>query len=435
MPGHKGALGFDDDLTEVSGADSLYNASGVLQEAEKEAAALFGSRMTCLSTEGSSQVIKAMCCLALNHYRAKGGRSAHPMILATRNAHRSFIYASMLLGFDIKWMSPKDSVFSLCKCDLKPDDLEESINEFEDKDAPRLAAVFVTSPDYLGNLLDIKALSETAHRHGLLLLCDNAHGSYLKFTEEDAHPLSLGADMTSDSAHKTLPVLTGGAFLHISKNAPEGIEKDAKNALLMFGSTSPSYLIMQSLAEGLKLIDKKDYINASKKLNSVKEKLTLMGYSLYGNEPLKLVIDTRNKPFSGPQLAEGFRSHSIECEYADPDFLVTMWSPYNSEEDAAVFLAAAQDLIGSYNSQVDIESSLSVLSCTLPEVRFQPCELLFSPHHTLSVDDRSLIGKVAADALINCPPAVSPIVAGEVFDENVIKILKHYGFETVEVLD
>lgn len=68
MPGHKGAgfLGCESfDITEVSGADELYEARGIIAESERNAASLFGSRRTCYSTEGSSQCIRAMLRLAM----------------------------------------------------------------------------------------------------------------------------------------------------------------------------------------------------------------------------------------------------------------------------------------------------------------------------------------------------------------------------------
>ena len=50
--------------------------------------------------------------------------------------------------------------------------------------------------------------------------------------------------MTACSAHKTLNVMTGGAWLNI---ADERFVRDAKGAMALFGSTSPSYPVMASL--------------------------------------------------------------------------------------------------------------------------------------------------------------------------------------------
>ena len=137
---------------------------------------------------------------------------------------------------------PEDD-FSLCRCIITPEILKEELKRAEGK----ISAVYITSPDYLGGMSDIKSLSETAREYGVPLIVDNAHGAYLRFLKDSLHPIDLGADMCCDSAHKTLPVLTGGAYLHISENAPETYKNLGKKAMELFGSTSPSYLILQSL--------------------------------------------------------------------------------------------------------------------------------------------------------------------------------------------
>ena len=90
MPGHKGRsfLGCEAlDITEVAGADSLYEASGIIAESEENAAALFGAARTFYATEGSSQCIRAM--LALAAWNAPAG--SRPTILAARNIHKAFL--------------------------------------------------------------------------------------------------------------------------------------------------------------------------------------------------------------------------------------------------------------------------------------------------------------------------------------------------------
>ena len=60
MPGHKGRgpLGCEQlDITEIAGADALYQADGIIARSERNAAALFGTAATFYSTEGSSQCI------------------------------------------------------------------------------------------------------------------------------------------------------------------------------------------------------------------------------------------------------------------------------------------------------------------------------------------------------------------------------------------
>lgn len=204
MPGHKGQsyLGCEwADITEICGADSLYEADGIIAESEENASALFGSGRTFYSTEGSSQCIRAMLSLALSRHNGK----ERSVVLAARNVHKAFVYAAALLDFDVEWLWPEDGMKSLCSCKVSPAQVEKQIVR------SRPVAVYLTSPDYLGGQMDIRSIAEVCHREGVLLLVDNAHGAYLHFLKQSVHPLDLGADMCCDSAHKTFPVLTGGA--------------------------------------------------------------------------------------------------------------------------------------------------------------------------------------------------------------------------------
>ena len=208
-PGHKGQgfLGFENlDITELNGADDLYCPTGIIRESEENAGKLFGCH-TFYATEGSSQCIRAMVYLAMLWAKSQGKT---PRIAAGRNAHRTFLSAVALLDVNVDWLFPEEADGYL-SCRITPERLEALFTG----DAPP-TAVYVTSPDYLGQMADIRKLAEVCHRHGCLLLVDNAHGAYLKFL--DGHPMELGAHMCCDSAHKTLGVLTGGAYLHIAED-------------------------------------------------------------------------------------------------------------------------------------------------------------------------------------------------------------------------
>ena len=176
---------------------------------------------------GSSQCIRAMLYLAVT---ASGSRT----VVAARNVHRAFVSAAALLDLELRWLWPEESR-SLCGCPISPAQLEETLHSLPEPPA----AVYLTSPDYLGGMAQIPALAQVCHQHGTLLLVDNAHGAYLRFLQPSLHPLDLGADLCCDSAHKTLPVLTGGAYLHLSPAAPAWLAAMAKSALGLFGSTSP----------------------------------------------------------------------------------------------------------------------------------------------------------------------------------------------------
>ena len=192
MPGHKGTgpLGFERwDITEIAGADALYEADGIIAQSEQNAAQLFGSAATYYSTEGSSQCIRAMLHLAVLN-RQNGGE--RPLILAARNAHKAFLYACALLDLEVSWLWPQPGPqAALWSCPVSAHQLETALSAL-----PRTpAAVYITSPDYLGQTADVAALAAVCHRFGTLLLVDNAHGAYLHFLSSPCHPLDLGADL------------------------------------------------------------------------------------------------------------------------------------------------------------------------------------------------------------------------------------------------
>ena len=194
MPGHKGRtfLGCEAlDITEISGADVLYHADGIIAESEENATALFGTAHTFYSAEGSTLAIKAM--LALATERKSGER---PLVLAGRNAHKAFIYGAALLDLDVEWLYPAEGDH-LCACEITPEMLRAALGSM----AKKPNAVYITSPDNLGRVADIAGLSAVCREWHVPLLVDNAHGAYLGFLTPSQHPIALGAAMCCDSAH------------------------------------------------------------------------------------------------------------------------------------------------------------------------------------------------------------------------------------------
>ena len=416
MPGHKGKnlLGVEHlDITEIDGADSLYEASGIIQKSEENASRLFGCH-TFYSTEGSSQCIRAMLYLAVLWAKERG---KPPVIAAGRNAHKTFLTGAALLDFDVMWLYPKDGG-SYLSCGLTPEDVETALQ------SEKATAVYLTSPDYLGNVSDIAGIAEVCHRHGALLLVDNAHGAYLKFLGPSRHPMDLGADLCCDSAHKTLPVLTGGAYLHCT---PE-FQSWAKNALALFGSTSPSYLILQSLDgpnPGLaRLADRlKEFVP---RVNAVKKKLTEQGFVLYGQEPLKITLSAKPYGYTGRELSQYLLQRNIVSEFADPDFLVLMLTPENGQ--------AALDALEAALLTIPRRTPIS----EKPPV-FSPCQRVYSPRDAMlspmeTVPVAESEGRILAAATVGCPPAVPIVVSGERIDAHAVRCFQYYGITHCSVM-
>lgn len=419
MPGHKGIplTGMESmDITEISGADSLFQANGIIAESERNLSVLFNTAASFYSTEGSSLCIRAMLLMAMQ-YAKKRGRQAK--IIAGRNAHRAFITAASMLNFEYLWLEG-DAQASYLSC--KPD-----LNILEGMLASeKPIAVYLTSPDYLGNTIDIAAVSKLCRKYDCLLLVDNAHGAYLKFLPESRHPIDLGADLCCDSAHKTLPALTGAAYLHVANPVLTSL---AKPAMAMFASTSPSYLILESL----------DRVNAYI-ANDFREKLTVFlpkaarlkdalakyGFKIIGDEPMKLTVAPKSYGYTGEEIAAFLEAKGIICEFCDREVIVLMFSCEFSDEA----LRRIAETFAGIPRRTPICAFAPHLH--LPKRAMHARDALFAPHEIIPASESA--GRIFASENIACPPAVPIVVSGEIIDAAAVELFAYYGVDRCEVI-
>lgn len=425
MPGHKGRglLGCEPwDITEIPGADELYAPRGIIQESEDNAAALFGSGKTLYSTEGSSQCIRAMLHLVAVQARAGKADGSRPYILATRNAHKTFLYALALTDLDVCWMMPA-APESLCSCKITAEDVAEALRR-----APTPpVAVYVTSPDYLGHMLPLREIATVCHETGLPLLVDNAHGAYLRFLPEDMHPLAAGADMCCDSAHKTLPALTGTAYLHISQNAPPAFAEGAREAMALYGSTSPSYLLLASLDMCNRALveDYRDMlVERVEQVTATRRALCAHGWFVEATEPLKLTLRAPANT-TGEQIATRLRQAGYQCEYADREYVVMMPSVATTEQELAGLASALGDCA---------EAPVAPFACHLPQAKqvMTVREAIFAPYELLPI--KEAVGRICSTPTVSCPPAIPIVVSGEIIQKEHLRLLEHYGIRKISVL-
>ncbi|MBR3961874.1 MAG: aminotransferase class V-fold PLP-dependent enzyme [Clostridia bacterium] len=413
MPGHKGKafLGAEAfDITEISGADELYSAKGIIKKSMQNAAELFGTAATFYSTEGSTLAIKAMLATALED-------KEKTRVLAARNVHKAFIYAAAELDFEVEWLYGVSD--SICECNITAEQVDAALKE------GGFYAVYITSPDYLGNIADVKGISSVCEKYGVPLLVDNAHGAYLKFLEKSAHPIELGAAMCADSAHKTLPVLTGGAYLHISKKYAQYVNVAAKK-LPIFASTSPSYLILQSLDLCNKYLKKykTEYQICAKRVVKIKNTLKNNGFLLLNTEPLKITVDAAKMGYSGYELCRIFEGRGVIPEFADEDYLVLMLSPQNGERDFR--------RIAKIKAEKRVSRQQGTAAPAKGKQAVSVRRAVFAKSERAAV--RESVGRICAAPTVSCPPAVPIIISGELIDGRAVELLEKYGVEFIEVI-
>ncbi len=410
MPGHKGTEN-PFDITEIEGADSLYEAeNGIIAQSENIASRLFGSEKTLYSCSGSTLAIQTMLALV----KAKGRGKDH--VIAGRYSHRSFINSCILLDLVPSWVYPEEYM----SCDISAEDIENKINE-------RTLAVFINSVDYYGGMSDIHAISEVCRKYDIPLLVDNAHGAYLKFTETDRHPMTLGADMCADSAHKTLPVLTGGAYLHIKNSKYADI---AKETMALFGTSSPSYLILDSLDRFNAIVSANSgyIINLCEKIKSLKAEIQSFGYTLSDSDGMRITIDCRAMTMTGTFMADLLREFGIECEYADEYKCVLLLGWSTSDEDITTLREVFRAVNPYRNPRIALPPAPVMIRTVAAS---SPSKAYSRLKRTIPINEA--LNKICAVSLAPCPPGIPLVMPGEIITQEIIEVLSLKGINEIKI--
>ena len=200
--------------------------------------------------------------------------------------------------------------------------------------------------------------------------------------------------------------------------------------MYLFSSTSPSYLILQSLDFANKhLCDnfKNELSEFLPKINKLKRSLSDAGYALVGNEPLKISILAKKYGYFGTELANILKDKSIFCEFADPDFLVLMLTPQNTDSD----LKSLEKVLMSIKKKPEIQTAPHLLPKT--KRICSPRQALMSASKEINID--SSFGKIFSSCSIGCPPAVPILIPGEKIDKDAINLFKYYGIKKCRVSD
>jgi arginine decarboxylase len=430
-PGHKGQAGLiaglaslSNDLTELPETASLFDGGDVIEDAERLAADTFGAELTLFSAGGCTLCIQTMLKLA-----GAGGK-----VVFARNSHRSAVHAAALLGITPVWAWPTGS-----NGQITIQDIENSLKESD------IRAVYITSPDYYGNIADIKGISNLCAKSGIPLLVDNAHGSHLGAF--GLHPLQLGADMTADSCHKTLPVLTGGAMIHIGQTGGKtSVDRQtAKSAMALFGSTSPSFPVIASLdlaRDWWQRAGVQAYRLTAEAVSKLQDTAVNVGISaLQGadRDPARLTIDLRSSGIDGIQAAEFFREQGCEPEYADSCFTVFIITPFNTPEQLGTLERAIKALPADIRRGrfLSRKKQKRFYDCfadnfNLPKAVLTPRDALFLPCET--VDTLNAAGRISASAVSPCPPGIAAVVPGEVISDEIAENLNNRGINKVVVV-
>lgn len=353
MPGHKRNtklmkelmdrdqlfLPYEIDITEIDGFDNLHHAEGILLEAQKRAAALYGAGQSFYLINGST------CGLLASIFACTDQRGK---ILMARNCHKAVYHAVELRELQTIYLypqkyqikDPQEKNIWTGKSEINgvisPKDVENALRENKD-----IQAVVITSPTYDGIVSDVEAIAQIVHKYEKILIVDEAHGAHFGF-----HPyfpensLKKGADLVIHSLHKTLPSMTQTALLHVNKEA-EKLTEQVKKYLDIFETSSPSYVFMAGMDQCVQLIKERGnelFEAYAEKLEQFREEikdvphihlLPLQNHEKMDSGKLIIAADGMN----GQELADLLRKeYQLEMEMAAAGYVIALTSIADTQE-------------------------------------------------------------------------------------------------------
>ncbi len=328
MPGHKGETPpgwqpFAWDMTELACTDDLFAPERGIAQAEALAARSAEAGATLMLSGGGTAGVLAM---VLSFVRPGG------TLIVPRDCHHSVLSACVWGDIEPVFVWPRECGLPY----VDAGDVERTLAAH-----PQAEAVLITRPDYRGVCADGARIARAAHERGMRLLVDEAHGAHWNWRvagfdrEISAQPQSagvLGADAWVQSAHKTLPALTGGAWLHL-RNADE--QARVRAMLRMVHTSSPSFPILASVDGARAWMDAR----GGEALAALHARIGAFWEALRAGapgmrnahdallestetngvcvDPARIVLDATRHGYTGTEVAEWLRARGIDVEMAD----------------------------------------------------------------------------------------------------------------------
>ena len=339
MPGHKrnlesvrGEFPFERDITEIEGFDNLHHPEDILLEAQKNMANLYGTRECFYSVNGSTAALLSAISAAV----PRNGE-----ILVARNCHKAVYHAIYLRNLRPTYIYPQMDNEWWINGGIFSDKVERCLAA-----NPNIKAVLITSPTYDGVVSDVKTIAECAHKYGIPLIVDEAHGAHFHFSNYfPTSAAELGADLVIQSLHKTLPAMTQTAVLH---NCSDRVDSRLIRRFMgIYQSSSPSYILMASMdacmekmssdgnemfREFTKILEKaRRRLSECKYIRLVSPEIGTAGVFDYDRS--KLLFSTRYASMTGSELAQILlEKYHIQVEMETEHYVLALAAVGDSEE-------------------------------------------------------------------------------------------------------
>ncbi len=432
VPGHKGGRGnkalrdflgedcLQMDVNSMKPLDNLCHPVGVIRDAEMLAAQACGADRAFLIVNGNSFAVQVMIMSV-----CKRGEK----IIMPRNVHKSAINALVVCGAVPVYVNPGVNSRLGIPLGMSAEDVEKAVAE-----NPDAKAVLVNNPTYYGVCSDLRKIVRIAHKSGMKVLADEAHGTHFYFGENlPVSAMAAGADMAALSVHKTGGSLTQSAMLLCSSGVRAGYVRQIIN---LMQTTSGSYLLMASLdlaRRNLSLNGRQMFRRVTAYADYARGEINrLGGYYAFGRELIngrdffdfdstKLSIHTRDIGLAGIEVYDILRDeYNIQIEFGDIGNILAIISAGDRALDVERVITSLADIKRTYSKD---PAGLLENEYIAPTVKMLPQDAFYSEKKSLPFDESE--GFVCAESVMCYPPGIPILAPGELITRDILDYIAY----------
>ena len=429
-PGHKqgrGAHEFLRELLTLEGLrrevslmeelDDLHAPRSCIKQAQELAAKLWHADEAIFFVNGTTSAIQAMIL---------GTLRAGDLVFIPRNAHRSVISGLILSGAVPIFLPIEFDAELKVPLNVSVATIERAIKKY-----PQARAILIVSPNYYGVAADLEKISALAHKSGMILLIDEAHGAHLQFCEElPRSAMDSGADLSAQSTHKLLGALTQCSMLMFRKKFAERV----KLAASLLQTTSPNQILLASLDIArlqMELDGREKVLRAVELAKSLRAEIKLLdglrtfdAAENFSLDATKVTVNVENLGLSGYEAEKILREElQVQCELSDAANLLFLITYADDERTISGLVDALKKLAG-YRRKISPKSFL------IPNSKFQiaflsPRETFYAPVEVVAL--KKAVGRICAEEITFYPPGIPLLMPGEKISAEVVEAIKISG--------
>jgi len=434
VPGHKRGRGNPElreflgercisvDVNSMKPLDNLCHPVSVIREAEELASDAFGAHQAFFMVGGTTSSVQAMVLSACK----RGDK-----IILPRNVHRSVLNALVLCGAHAVYVNPDVDQSLGISLGMRMEQVERAIAA-----NPDAKAILVNNPTYYGICSDLRGIVGLAHKNGMLVLADEAHGTHFYFGENlPVSAMAAGADLASVSMHKSGGSLTQSSFLLAGPGVSPGYVRQIIN---LTQTTSASYLLMSSLdisRRNLALGGKEIFARVMEMSRYAREEINAIGgYRAYGQElvngdsvfafdPTKLSVNTLEIGLAGIEVYDILRDeYDIQIEFGDLGNILAYLSIGDRRQDVERLVGALAEVRRRYAGS---RAGLMTQEYLEPEVVVSLQDAFYAGKEALPVEQTE--GRVSSEFVMCYPPGIPVLAPGERITASVLRYIAYAG--------